>query len=492
MRLKCSDSWLMTVDIDRRGKFRKRPLSLVYVELASGNGGMMRDLCEEGFALRAMMPLRPGETTSFLFALDNTTRIEGEGRIIWVEEGGRVAGLEFTRISPEAQRQIQEWLKRVEDAPVRTTDIPIDSSVKNPTMEELLHEARTVATRPSTPKADVTVFPSPSRAEVPPPPREIPTPAELKKEIAEALRQASAERTLEEERPAGFSGALPPPPPPPEPPVPPAWTSPPLRLEPLPSAEELEFARLRRRSGFTLSRAIGIMLCIALAVGGYVYRREVGQFMIQLGEKISGTGQSATAPPSAAEPAPPTTQESSSDGSSNATNSAPSNPSPAATTSGSGASTTPSVTSPAATGTESQGNPANSAGSATTGMTPPATPRNQSPSTVLPVSPLISGGNSAASGDASAENGLTEYLQALQILRGKNGVIDYAEAARFLWIAVERGNSNAEVALAELYRVGQGVTRNCDQARVLLTAAARKGNPEGVKHLQLFEQEGCE
>src|SRR5579862_925977 len=108
----------MTVETDRRSKLRKRPLSLVYVELTSGNGGMMRDLCEEGFALRAMMPLRPGEVTGFSFALDPSTRIEGEGRMIWVEEGGRVAGLEFTSISPEHLAHVRTWLQGAEEIPV--------------------------------------------------------------------------------------------------------------------------------------------------------------------------------------------------------------------------------------------------------------------------------------------------------------------------------------------------------------------------------------
>ena len=104
----------------------------------------------------------------------------------------------------------------------------------------------------------------------------------------------------------------------------------------------------------------------------------------------------------------------------------------------------------------------------------------------------MTGGNPNAVGDPSSESGQTEYLQAVQILRSRKSREDQADAARLLWIAVEKGNSNAEVALAELYRLGQGVGQNCDQARVLLTAAARKGNPEGVRHLQLFEQAGCE
>ena len=102
------------------------------------------------------------------------------------------------------------------------------------------------------------------------------------------------------------------------------------------------------------------------------------------------------------------------------------------------------------------------------GITPPATP------------------------DTSPDAGQAEYLQAVQILRGRNAGVDTPEAVRLLWIAVEKGNPGAEVTLADLYWRGQGVVRNCDQTRILLTAAARKGSAEAQKRLQQFQREGCE
>ena len=57
--------------------------------------------------------------------------------------------------------------------------------------------------------------------------------------------------------------------------------------------------------------------------------------------------------------------------------------------------------------------------------------------------------------------------------------------------AVEKGNSTAEMTLADLYLRGDGVTRNCDQARVLLSAASSKGNPEAMQRLQELNRNGC-
>ena len=53
-----------------------------------------------------------------------------------------------------------------------------------------------------------------------------------------------------------------------------------------------------------------------------------------------------------------------------------------------------------------------------------------------------------------------------------------------LWAAVQAGSSKAAVELAELYIKGNGVPRNCQQARVLLLVASEKRNTAAIKRLQ--------
>lgn len=60
-----------------------------------------------------------------------------------------------------------------------------------------------------------------------------------------------------------------------------------------------------------------------------------------------------------------------------------------------------------------------------------------------------------------------------------------------LWGAVQAGNSNAAVALAELYIKGQGVPQNCSQARVLLLVASEKNNAAAIKKLAELDKTGC-
>jgi len=60
-----------------------------------------------------------------------------------------------------------------------------------------------------------------------------------------------------------------------------------------------------------------------------------------------------------------------------------------------------------------------------------------------------------------------------------------------LWSAFQGGNVQAAVTLADLYLRGDGVPVNCDQARVLLLVASKKGNAQAVKELRELDRTGC-
>ncbi len=67
---------------------------------------------------------------------------------------------------------------------------------------------------------------------------------------------------------------------------------------------------------------------------------------------------------------------------------------------------------------------------------------------------------------------------------------DKAETVRLLWAEVTRGEISAEVTLADMYVHGDRVPRNCAQARVLLSAAAKRGNEIAVRKLIDLDSEG--
>jgi len=65
------------------------------------------------------------------------------------------------------------------------------------------------------------------------------------------------------------------------------------------------------------------------------------------------------------------------------------------------------------------------------------------------------------------------------------------DSVESLWGAVQGGSISAEVSLAERFARGVGVNKNCDQAKVLMKAAADRGNREARLRLYELETGGC-
>jgi hypothetical protein len=66
------------------------------------------------------------------------------------------------------------------------------------------------------------------------------------------------------------------------------------------------------------------------------------------------------------------------------------------------------------------------------------------------------------------------------------------DSVETLWGAVQAGSVSAEVSLAERFARGAGVNKNCEQAKVLMKAAADKGNREARLRLYELESNGCQ
>jgi hypothetical protein len=90
-------------------------------------------------------------------------------------------------------------------------------------------------------------------------------------------------------------------------------------------------------------------------------------------------------------------------------------------------------------------------------------------------------------------NGAEEFATAQRFLRGSSGQVrDTAEAAKWLWKSIGKHNGPAMLELADLYLKGDGVSKNCDQARVLLDSAARRGMAGAGERLRNLPAFGCQ
>ena len=473
-----------TVVSERRKEARKRPRSLVYVELSAANGGMLRDLSELGFAMRAMMPLQVGEVTAFSFSLDEVTRLEGRCKVLWVEEDGRLAGMLFTEILPNVKEHVRAWLglKQKYTAPPEPTAPAEDTSFAK-TMEELREELRTVAPRPIAPDRDE--LPLPELREESPAPMEMnpqqEDPAETAREILREVEVATANPESQTQR-GGVEEA-----------IGATRVEPAQLLQPLPEMEETEIVGEQDKPRAWQTRlllwlAVRMLIVFALVAFVVFYHRPVGHAIIWVGQKVAGEDAAEISPVPKSEikaPEPEAAQNATASSSSSSATSRP---------------TSETASEPVAGGTSENGTKeAASVAEPKTTAEVPQVIENRMPAptgnlllpapVTLPATDKMTTFTNAEG--TSPDGGQQEYLAAEEMLRNKNGM-GLKEVVRLLWVAVEKGNSGAEVALGELYRTGHGVAKNCDQAKILFTAAVRKGNAEGRKHLDQFLAEGCE
>lgn len=92
----------------------------------------------------------------------------------------------------------------------------------------------------------------------------------------------------------------------------------------------------------------------------------------------------------------------------------------------------------------------------------------------------------------SADFGAEELAMAQHFLNGTGGRgRDSAEAAKWLWKSMAKHNGEASLLLADLYLKGDGVSKNCDQGRVLLDSAARRGIAGAGERLRNLQAFGC-
>lgn len=76
--------------------------------------------------------------------------------------------------------------------------------------------------------------------------------------------------------------------------------------------------------------------------------------------------------------------------------------------------------------------------------------------------------------------------------RGNSQPAYAAETVDRLWSEVKRHNGPATVKLADKFLKGDGVSKNCDQARILLDTAAQRGIPGAGERLRNLQAFGCQ
>ena len=119
----------------------------------------------------------------------------------------------------------------------------------------------------------------------------------------------------------------------------------------------------------------------------------------------------------------------------------------------------------------------------------PASPRNAQPfqRPALPALHVVSRSSQSAPAAQSGLSASPQDAPPQTTTSRRNG----QPSADQLWAAFQAGSITAAVTLADRYITGEGVGKNCEQARILLTVASKRGSAAARRKLQELESAGC-
>jgi cell division septation protein DedD len=91
---------------ERRQYGRKTLNPLPYINLPSGNGGIILDVSEQGLRFRALAPLEQSGPIEFSFTAQ-ANLVSGTGELVWIDRAKKMGGLRFTDLPYFALEQIR-------------------------------------------------------------------------------------------------------------------------------------------------------------------------------------------------------------------------------------------------------------------------------------------------------------------------------------------------------------------------------------------------
>ena len=94
-----------------RAHVRRKLSPMAYVELGQDNGGILLNLSEGGFAVQSALALTSREFSELRFQVPALQGwLTARGRIVWISDSKKEAGIQFTELPGEARREIHKWV----------------------------------------------------------------------------------------------------------------------------------------------------------------------------------------------------------------------------------------------------------------------------------------------------------------------------------------------------------------------------------------------
>jgi len=98
-----------------RAHTRRKLSPMAYVELGNDNGGILLNLSEGGFAVQSALALTSRDFTGLRFQVPQVQGwLTASGKIAWISDSKKEAGIQFTQLPAQARVAIQKWVSSEE------------------------------------------------------------------------------------------------------------------------------------------------------------------------------------------------------------------------------------------------------------------------------------------------------------------------------------------------------------------------------------------
>ena len=509
-------------DTERRQKPRNAVDRVAFIQMADGNSGTILDVSETGLRFRTVAPVAENGPVEFWYSMNLSDRVEASGEVVWRDATKKEGGLCFTHSSAKAEAKSG---KKTRES--RRTKVPKNSGgfavlgaipemrAEAETEPIAAAERRLETTRELTPLETNTAADSgvngedaaranaengAERAAAEPGQRRKP---QWKVELEDALARRRAagnlsaapareiapeqeperepeqeEEITAEKEPSETKAKVSPPP----------YVIPPIPAELFAKITARENERFYMPhlepaggSGWPFVKGIfaGMVATAAIVALGFYYmglrQERAAEHEPQQIDQAAATEPAENAPAGkdAVENPPGVLPQNSAPATSGSAASlpAPSSQEPDGKASDPRTLASKEIPQAGAYGAATPNSAAGGKGAAT-GALPGQTTQRAAPPPIAPEKITPSGVGPAAA------------VKPRTLLKGPHTPTE-------LWMEVAAGNTSAQIILAQMYAVGDGVGKNCEQARVLLKAAAAKGNAEAIRKYDDINATSC-
>lgn len=149
------------MDQNRRRFLRKVPDDIAFIQIERDEVGKVLNISEGGLSFSSVTPVPRNLPVYFWFSFNLKDRIEAMGEVTWTDISRTIGGLRFTQLSQANRDLIQKWVTRLrKEGPPKEEVKPIDENPEREPEEEALVPQLVAVGAPQPFRASQPAFPA--------------------------------------------------------------------------------------------------------------------------------------------------------------------------------------------------------------------------------------------------------------------------------------------------------------------------------------------